>query len=247
GGFASNTEMRAKHDLRLKYTGTTNFPGATGDGIVMAQAIGAGCVDMGYIQTYPLCTPTTGKLDRVAERGIVLVNRNGERFVDESGRRDVRSRAILTQKGGSAFSIFDEQNAGEVKLHTRVISGKTIAELAKKTGINEERLRKTIEKFNSYIDVGKDAEFRARVHGLKKIRRPPFYAVEVAPSVHYTMGGLTINAKAQVLNVDHRVIPGLYAAGEVVGGIHGTNRLGGNALTDVVVFGRIAGSNAASC
>ncbi len=246
GGFGANAEMRAKYDFRLKYASTTNLSCATGDGIIMAQAIGASCVDMEYIQTYPLCNPKTGRLDRVAEQGVILVNREGERFVEESGRRDVISRAILAQRGGSAFSIFDEESRGEVKVGARVILGATLVELARKTGIDDKKLKKTIDKFNSYVDVGKDPEFGTRVRGLKKIRKPPFYAVEVAPSVHYTMGGLVINARAQVMDVGHRVIPGLYAAGEVVGGVDGANRLGGNALSAAIVFGRIAGANAAT-
>ena len=245
GGFGANAEAVAKCDFRLKYAGTTNFSGATGDGITLAQAIGARCVDMEYIQTYPLCNPRTGKLSRVAERGVILVNREGERFVAESDRRDVRSHAILAQRGGSAFSIFEEENRGEAKIGTQIISGATPIELARKTGIQGERLEKTIDRFNSYINAGRDPEFGTRVDGLKELRKPPFYAVEVVPSVHYTIGGSAINAGAQVLDVGDRVIPGLYAAGEVVGGIDGTNRLGGNALCAAIVLGRIAGANAA--
>lgn len=246
GGFGANAEMIAKCDFRLKYAGTTNFSGATGDGIMVAQAIGANCVDMEYIQTYPLCNPKTGRLSRVAERGVILVNREGERFVAESGRRDVRSRAILAQRGGSAFSIFDEENRGEAKVGAQIISGATPMELARKMGIHGKKLKKTIDRFNSYIDVDKDPEFGTRLDGLKKIKKPLFYAVEVVPSVHYTGGGLTIDVRTQVLDVGGRVIPGLYAAGEVVGGIDGTNRLGGNALCAAIVFGRIAGANAAT-
>ncbi|MEM2328952.1 MAG: FAD-binding protein, partial [Nitrososphaerota archaeon] len=118
-------------------------------------------------------------------------------------------------------------------------------------GINPDNLVETVNNWNRYVDEGYDPEFKRRDLPMKKgdpmlkIDTPPFYAIKGRPSLHHTMGGLHINTKAQVLDVEGKVIPGLYAAGEITGGIHGTNRIGGNALLDIIAFGRIAGRNAA--
>ena len=120
----------------------------------------------------------------------------------------------------------------------------TLEELAEMIGCPAENLIASVEKYNSYVDAGEDPDFGKNVFGTK-IETAPYYAVIEKPSVHHTMGGVQINTDAQVLNENGEVIEGLFAAGEVTGGIHAGNRLGGNAIADCMVFGRIAGANAA--
>ncbi|HHW18209.1 MAG TPA: flavocytochrome c [Firmicutes bacterium] len=253
GGFGANPEMVEQYNPKLKGFDTTNHPGATGDGIKMATAIGAAVRDMEYIQTHPTVVPKKGILIAEGMRGAgaILVNHNGERFIDELQTRDVVSEAILSQKGKTAFLIFDQAIRDESKLveeeaqKNSLVSGATLDELAQKIGVPADKLKDTISKYNSYVQSGKDPDC-GRTKLAKKIETAPFYAVEVTPAIHHTMGGLVINTKAQVLGQDNKPIPGLYAAGEVTGGVHGANRLGGNALTDIIVFGRIAGEEAAA-
>lgn len=118
-------------------------------------------------------------------------------------------------------------------------------ELATKAGIDPKGLAQTAQKVGEYAKTGKDLDFNNRV-GLSSLAEGPFYAIKAVPSVHYTMGGIRIDTRARVLRADGKVIPGLYAAGEVTGGIHGTNRLGGNAYAEIMVYGRIAGKEAAA-
>lgn len=253
GGFGANAEMVAKYQPRLKGFDTTNHPGATGDGITMAQAVGAALVQMEEIQTHPTVVPKKGIMitEAVRGEGAILVNRSGKRFVDELQTRDVVSEAILKQDGGTAFLLFDQQVRDSLKaIETYIRQGviteaNSLEELAKALKIDEKALVRTVQAYNSFVKNKKDAEFGRK--DLKvALTKPKYYAVEVTPAVHHTMGGVRINTKAEVLRQDGSAIPGLYAAGEVTGGVHGGNRLGGNALADIIVFGRIAGQNAAN-
>lgn len=260
GGYGANMEMRMQANPSLdKRVPTTNHPGATGDGIVMATAIGAATVGMDYVQVHPLATPGSGALNGRARRmggvdSIIVVNKEGVRFVNEGERRDVLTAAILKQTDGVVYEINDAQIVGEVNQwgenvetmieRGRVFKADTLEELAKMLDIDGAALVKTVEIFNSYVDQKNDPEYSRTLWDLK-IEKAPFYGVKRSPSVHHTMGGLKINAYAQVLDTKDAIIPGLFACGEVTGGIHGSNRLGGNAITDIMVFGRIAGQNAA--
>lgn len=251
GGFGANTTMVAELDSSLEGFGTTNHPGATGDGITMATDIGADVVQMEEIQTHPTVVPSNGYMitEAVRGNGAILINRDGKRFVSELSTRDVVSEAVLQQEGKTAFLFFD----GTVKESLKAIDGyikmglttegETIEELAGKLGINGENLVETVNVYNGYVDAKEDKDF-ARPDMPRKLEKATYYAIEVGPAVHHTMGGLKINEKAQVLDTNGNVITGLYAAGEVTGGVHGGNRLGGNALADIVTFGRIAGKNA---
>ena len=180
----------------------------------------------------------------------------GKRFVEESGRRDVISNATIDQTDQVMFSIFDSEGgfyAGvktlsdldNLKAKKYIYEANTLEDLAKQAGINPEGLKETVARYNSLVEAGKDTDFEKDELELK-IEKAPFYCVPLSPTLHHTMGGLKINTEAQVIGEDGKVIQGLYAAGEVTGGIHGSNRVGGNALTDGVVFGRIAGKNAAN-
>ncbi|MGI9329797.1 MAG: flavocytochrome c [Gammaproteobacteria bacterium] len=253
GGFGKNNALVASYDAKLRGFAATNQPGATGDGLNVATAAGAGTVDMQFIQAHPTYSPVGGVLvtEAVRGNGAILVNEGGRRFVNELTTRDVAAAAILEQDGDHAFLIFDQgvrsslqQIEGYVELGA-VISESTLAALAKSLAMDAAVLAETVNRYNDYAATGVDKEF-SRQDIARSIDEPDFYAIEVAPAIHHTMGGLRINSQTQVLGLDGQVVRGLYAAGEVTGGVHGANRLGGNAVSDIVTFGRRAGKSAAA-
>ncbi|MCB4212059.1 flavocytochrome c [Lactiplantibacillus plantarum] len=257
GGFGSNVKMRTKYnkefDKRYKSTDTA---GTTGDGIIMAQQAGAKLTNMKYIQTYPIASPKTGMISLLADTrfdGAILVNQKGQRFVEELERRDVISKAILKQPGGYTYQIWNDKIDGISKTKAAhkaeynelikehlLYKADTIDELAKDVNMDPAALKATITKVNRYAKTGNDKDFHHRA-GLVSLAKGPYYIEKAVPSVHHTMGGLVINKQTQVLNTDGQTIPGLYAAGELTGVIQGSNRLGGNAIADIITFGRIAG------
>lgn len=262
GGFAANEEMRHQYDPTLLMSlKTTNSPAITGDGIKMADAIGASLVNMGYIQCLPLGNPKTGSLNGwmggIGVEYYYQINQDGKRFMAEDSRRDTMTKALLEQKDAMSFIITDtniESKDSKTNLwgddieklvsEGAIYRAQSIEELAKQIGVDPAVLKQTHETFNSYVETGKDSEFGRSLFG-EKIDTPPFYASPRTPTVHHTMGGIEIDLKTRVLDKDGEIIKGLYAAGEVTGTIHGKNRLGGNALVDIHVFGREAGKNAA--
>jgi fumarate reductase flavoprotein subunit len=252
GGFSANSEMVVKYKPELKGFSTTNHIGATGDGIIMAEAIGADFVDMEQIQIHPTVNPDNQTLytEGVRGNGAILVNKEGKRFIDELQTRDVVSAAILEQKDGQAYMIFDQKVRDSLKSIEEyfdqgiVIESDTIEGLAKKIGVEASALKETMDTYAGYQKAGKDTEFSRKSMEVP-LTSPKFYAALSAPAVHHTMGGVKINTNAEVVNKDGKVIPGLFAGGEVTGGLHGGNRLGGNAVADIVIFGRISGSSAA--
>lgn len=252
GGFGANPEMLEALNPKLKGFKTTNQSGATGDGIKMAEAIGADTVDMDQIQTHPTVEPTTSEMitEGVRGEGAVLINRAGKRFIDELKTRDIVSEAILAQEGATAFLVFNQEirdnyKAIESYMQLGIITEfATLEELATFMKADPAALKATIEAYAGAITSGTD-EFGRTNFGKITFTDGPWYAVEVTPAVHHTMGGLKINTSTQVLDKSGQPIKGLYAAGEVTGGVHGANRLGGNAVADIIVFGRIAGQNAA--
>lgn len=251
GGFGANSEMVVKYKKDLEGFCTTNHSGATGDGIVMAEELKAGLVDIEQIQTHPTVNPdtTTMYTEGVRGNGAILVNRSGKRFVNELETRDVVSEAILNQEGKTCFMVFDQSvreslSAIEKYIGQGIITqADTPGELAEAIGVDKDQLKATLEQYAKYQAEGKDTEF-GRESMEVPLSTPPYYAGLSAPAVHHTMGGVKIDTSTQVLKEDGSIIPGLFAAGEVVGGVHGANRLGGNAVTDIVVFGRLAGSAA---
>ena len=252
GGFGGNLEKVAEIKPELKGFVTTNVASITGDGIWMAQAIGADVVDLDQIQIHPTVEQETASLitEGVRGDGAILVNKEGKRFVDEVGTRDVVSAAEIAQDGGFGYLIFDENMVEKSNVLKKYIEkgfttqGETYEELAKALGISEENFKSTMEAWNEAVANKKDAEF-GRTAFTEPLAKAPYYAIKVSPGVHHTMGGVKINPNAEVIGTDGNVIKNLYAAGEVTGGVHGGNRLGGNAVTDIIVFGRIAGENAA--
>lgn len=261
GGFGSNIEMRVKYNPEIDdKILSTNGPGITGDGITMAEAVGAELVDMEYIQTYPICDPLTGTLlyfdDARLYGHSVIVNKEGKRFVEELGRRDEMSMAIKAQTGSVCYEIIDENGFKDSELaenhqpeldylyeNDLLVKADTVEEAAKFFDIDIDNFKETLKNYNSYVDKGEDPEFNKRSLP-SKVEQGPFYIIKAAPAVHHTMGGVKIDTQARVINKDGKPIEGLYAAGEVTGGIHGKNRLGSNAISDIIVFGRIAGEEA---
>ncbi|QGU94550.1 flavocytochrome c [Clostridium bovifaecis] len=252
GGFGANLDMVAKYQPALKGYGTTNGPGATGDAVDLLEKLDVALVDMDQIQTHPTVAPGKFKLitEAVRGNGAILVNRQGKRFVNELGTRDAVSEAELAQEGKTAFLVFDENVRKSLKAIEEyvktglLVEGKTPKELAEKLGVNPAEFEKTINTYNTYVQAKTDKEF-GRPDMKAQLNGSNFYAVEVAPAIHHTMGGIKINTEAQIITNSGKAIEGIFAAGEVTGGVHGANRLGGNAVADITTFGRIAGANAA--
>lgn len=262
GGFGANVEMRDQYNTiwpALTNIKTTNHKGATGDGIVMAEKINASVVQMENIQLLPMGDPETGSLSGNIEQGVenrIFVNADGNRFVDEGERRDVMTNALMEQEDSMMWVIVDQhsyptgdtvnnfnESIDSLVKQGRAFKADTLEDLAQQIGVSPENLVKSVEAFNAAVDGATD-EF-GRTLFMHKIDTAPFYAGKRVPTVHHTMGGIKITPETRVVDVNGVVIPGLFAAGEVTGGIHGANRLGGNALTDVNTFGRIAGAQAA--
>lgn len=258
GGYAANPEMCAFFDPRLKNLNTTNQPGSTGEILRAIQDIGGLAVGLDYIQCIPWTAPGykhTADIFQAIEYAIFL-NKEGKRYVAEDSRRDVIRDATLAQTDQTVFPVCDED--GFVKNneyynemnHKALENGTlfkadTIEELAKKINLPPEQMAKTIKEYNEMVDTKKDPLGRTERMLNHKIIKAPFYAGPIGMCRHHTMGGAKIDTKARVLDREGKVIPGLYAAGEVTGGIHGSNRVGGNAIADIFTFGRIAGASAA--
>ena len=252
GGFGNNEDMIVQYRKDLKGTVTTSAPGITGDGIVMAEDVGADLVDIEQIQLHPTVEQKTSMLitESVRGDGAILVNQDGKRFTDELLTRDVVSAAELEQPGSYAYIIFDQRLRDGLKAIEKYVStgitvqGDTIEELAEKIDVDPATLAETLKNWNQYVADQNDPDF-GRTTGMDQdLSQAPFYAIKIAPGIHHTMGGVHIDTDARVIDKDGNPIPGLFAAGEVVGGVHGGNRLGGNAVADVVVFGKIASESA---
>lgn len=251
GGFGADSEMIGKLNPALIGFGTTNHPGANASGINMAVAIGAATVDMKEIQTHPTVEVTSGEMitEAVRGNGAILVNMEGQRFVNELETRDVVSTAILAQTEKTAFLLFRDEireslSAIEKYIKLGIVEEfETVEALAEKFGITVEAMQETLDTYNGFVETKVDTQFE-RADMPRALAEGKFYIIQVGPAVHHTMGGLKTNTDAQVLDTNGTPIQGLFAAGEVTGGLHGQNRLGGNALADLIVFGRIAGTNA---
>lgn len=255
GGFGANAEMVEKYKPELKGFATTNAEGAQGQGIDMATAVGAATVDMDQIQIHPTVhIEEDGNAHLITEGlrgdGAILVNAEGKRFYDEVSTRDKVSAAIIAQPEKSAWLVVDQSMvdksaviAGYIK-SGYTVTGATYEELAKAMGVDETTFVSTMNTWNQAVEAKSDAEFN-RTSFANPLTTAPYYAIKITPAVHHTMGGIVINPKAEVLNEKGEAISGLFAAGEVTGGVHGANRLGGNAVADFTVFGRIAGQSAA--
>ncbi|MCR5294152.1 MAG: FAD-binding protein, partial [Lachnospiraceae bacterium] len=209
-------------------------------------------VDIDQIQLHPTVEQGTSMLitESVRGDGAILVNQEGKRFTNELLTRDVVSAAELAQTGSYAYIIFDQRLREGLKATEKYIStgitvqADTIEELAKKLEIDPATLADTLTTWNQYVADQKDPDFDRTTGMDADLSQAPYYAIKIAPGIHHTMGGVKINTSAEVIDVNGSAIPGLFAAGEVTGGVHGGNRIGGNAVADIVVFGNIAGENA---
>ena len=252
GGFSANREMVEKYRPDLKGFVTTNHKGATGSGIMILEKLGAGTVDMKEIQIHPTVEQTTSYLisESIRGGGAILVSQIGKRFVNELDTRDKVSAEIIKLPEHYSYILFDQQVRDENKAveeyvsHDLVVQADSINELAQKLSIDANTLSNTIERYNQFVNTKLDEDY-GRTTGMRHpINKAPYYAIKIAPGVHHTMGGVTINTHTQVLDTAKNVIQGVFAAGEVVGGVHGANRIGGNAVADIIIFGMQAGRQA---
>ena len=262
GGFSQDLVLRQIHDPRLteKFE-STNHPGATGEALLAACQAGAMDLQMDWIQLGPWTSPDEkgfGEVPQFCERlvgyGPMVDPATGKRFFKETGNRKERADAIIGL-GHPVVILADSANVGAMILPKVLQSGlesgaikkfETLEALAAQYGMPEKPFVDEVARFNGYVEAKKDPDFDCKLFpDAKPNVTPPFYAARLWPRVHHTMGGLAINGKAQVIGFDLKPIPGLYAAGEVTGGVHGAVRLGSVAMADCVVFGRIAGKNAA--
>ncbi|MCI7223359.1 flavocytochrome c [Fusobacterium sp.] len=252
GGFGANAEMVEKYNPNLKGFGTTNSPAILGEGIEMVQKVGGDLVDMKEIQTHPTVVHKKPYMitESVRGEGAILINRDAKRFINELETRDVVSKAVLDQKEGSAYILFNQEIREKLKAADGYVKKGyavegTLDEIAKQLGIDGKTLKETVEKYNEAVRLKVDNEFN-KTNFARELLGNKFYAIEISPAIHHTMGGVRINTNAEVLAKNGKAIRGLYAAGEVTGGVHGANRIGGNAVADITIFGKIAGENAAT-
>ncbi|MHA3225077.1 flavocytochrome c [Globicatella sulfidifaciens] len=250
GGFGGNLEMVSEIKPELEGFVTTNHEGATGDGIRMAEELGAAVVDMDQIQIHPTVEQSTSYLvtESVRGDGGILVNQQGERFTDELLTRDKVSANIIGLPEKYAYIIADQRLKESVTAINQyeekgiVTKAETIEELAEKLEIPAENLKATLDTWNEAVKNQEDKDF-GRTTGMEyDLSHAPYYAIKIAPGIHHTMGGLKIDTETHVLREDGTAIEGLFGAGEVTGQVHGSNRIGGNAVADIIVFGRQAGN-----
>ncbi|MDR0770096.1 MAG: flavocytochrome c [Burkholderiales bacterium] len=251
GGFSNSPELIRKYRPELASFWNTNQPGATGDGLMLAIALGAEVRDLDKIQVHPTQAANSKILisESVRGGGAILVNKDGQRFINELLTRDKVSQAELKQPDGVGILVFGEGTRNKLKLirgyeHLELVKqASNIEALAEQVGVNGKALAKTVAAYNDYQKVKKDDAFD-RPDMPYPIDTPTLYAIPVRPGIHYTMGGVVFNTKTQVLRKDGWIM-GFFGAGEVTGGVHGSNRLGGNSISETITFGRIAGTQAA--
>lgn len=255
GGFGANLQMVTSYQPWLTGFATLNHPGATGDAFAWIETVGGSTIQMDYIQIHPTAEADNHILitEAVRGNGAILVNHDGMRFVNEMDTRDVVSAAILAQPSEEAFLIFDQavrQSLASIETYSNqhlMIEGADAASLATKVGLPTSTFLATIDRYATFQKTGIDEDFgRSSTQMTAALDTPPYYAIRVKPAIHHTMGGIRVDADMHVLRTDDTPVPGLFAAGEVTGGIHGANRLGGNGVADIVVNGKIAGRGAAT-
>ena len=255
GGFGASKEYIKRFRPDLESYKTTNQPGATGDGLKLAENVGAELMQMNLVQVHPTVQQDNPHVYLIGEavrgEGAILVNAEGKRFVNELNTRKIVSNAITALPEHSAYLILDQGIRDHVKAIEfydkvgLVVHGETIEDLAKKINVDPSNLKQTVATWNQAVENHDDAEF-GRTTGMDRgITKPGFFAIHIAPAIHYTMGGIHITPKTQVLDGNGDIIKGLFAAGEVAGGLHGNNRVGGNSIAETIVFGRQAGQQVA--
>lgn len=253
GGFGANMDMISEVRSDLKGYVTTNQEGSTGDGITMIEKLGGTTVDMDQIQVHPTVQQEKSYLigEAVRGEGAILVTSQGKRFTNELDTRDNVTGAINKLPEKSAYLVFDSGVKSRVKAIQQyekmgfVIQGDSIEALAKEMGVPADQLKATLDTWNSAVKNNKDTEFNRTTGMDNDLSGAPYHAIQIAPGIHYTMGGVKINTNTEVLDKDGKPIPGLFAAGELTGGLHGQNRIGGNSVAEIIIFGRQAGIKSA--
>ena len=271
GGFGANVEYRQsvndgvwKEVVLDETIGCTNIqPCAQGEGLKLAEQAGAELINLSDIQLHPCGTPGTGLMEdiRTSGRNRIFVNESGDRFVNEGAERDTLCKAIFAQPDSTYFIVVnklrypdpdwvDGNGATVANMIARghVVGADTVEELAEATGMDAAKLQASIDAYNAVVRGEAEDEFGFTADNTAdaEMTEGPWYACQKVPTVHHTMGGIRIDVNAQACDADGEPIPGLFACGEVTGGIHGENRLGGNAIADCMTFGRAAGANAAA-
>ena len=251
GGFGASKEYIERFRPDLKDYKTTNQPGATGDGLKLAENVGAELMQMNLVQVHPTVQQDNPHVYLIGEavrgEGAILVNARGERFINELNTRKIVSNAITALPEHSAYLIFDQgirDRAKAIEFYDKVglvVHGDTIEDLAKNLKMDPATLKSTVDTWNQAVESHDDTEFHRTTGMDRGITKPGFFAIHIAPAIHYTMGGIHITPKTQVLDGNGDIIKGLFAAGEVAGGLHGNNRVGGNSIAETIVFGRQAG------
>ena len=254
GGFGASKELMRQYRPDLANYRTTNQPGATGDGLKLAQQVGAQLMQLDLVQVHPTVQQDQDHAFLIGEavrgEGAILVNEKGQRFVNELATRRVVSNAITALAKHSAYLIFDKDIRSRVKAIEfydsigLVEHGSDLKELAEKINVPADKLEATVNNWNQMVAAGKDTDFDRKTGMERKISEAPYYAIHIAPAIHYTMGGIHIDSRTRVIDGNGDIIPGLLAAGEVAGGLHGNNRIGGNSIAETVIFGIQAGREA---
>ena len=264
GGFSRDIEFRQAQDPRVvPSTDSTNQPGATAGVLIKAMGIGALPIQLCWLQFLPYCNPREKGFGvsvnftnhACMDYGVVVDRKTGKRFMDEHAGRKIKSDALFQVIGTDENypiavcdqAIVDAINPSFVKLPLEMGTVKkfnTLEELADHFKINKAPFLEEVKKFNGYVAAGEDKDFHRILkfnNGLN-VSKAPFYGIEVSPKIHHTMGGVLINTKAQVISATTgQPIKGLYAGGEITGGVHGASRLGTGAVIDALTFGMIAG------
>ena len=262
GGFAADfadDSLLKKHRPDLMHLPTTNGAHCTGDGIKMAEAVGGSTCFMEWVQVHPtgLVHPDEPNakvkfLAAEALRGVggILLDANGHRFSDELGRRDYVTGEMNKNKGPFRL-VLNSKASKEIEWHCKHYVGRKLmkrfnsgAEVAKEMGISPDTLKATFDQYNEVAIAGTDKYGKKFFSNFPLVMDEFYHVSIVTPVLHYVMGGIKISENAEVLNAEGKVVQGLYSAGEVTGGVHGKNRLGGNALLECVVIGRTAGRSA---
>jgi flavocytochrome c len=268
GGYAADFgdgSLLKKHRPDTFGLATTNGSHATGDGQKMVMDIGGNGIDMDKVQVHP-----TGLVDpkdpgskwkflaaeALRGEGGLLLNADGDRFCDELGHRDYVSGMMWKEKDKGKFPIrlvLNSKASNTLDFHTRHYSGRglmkkmTGKELAKEIGCSPSHLQKTFTTYNAIAEgKQKDPWGKKFFHNMPLDIDDDFHVALMEPVLHFTMGGIEINDKAQVLNKEQKPFDGLFACGELAGGVHGANRLGGSSLLGCVVYGRVAGDSASN-
>ena len=251
GGFGASKALIKKYRPDLVDYKTTNQPGATGDGLKLAENVDAQLMQMDFVQVHPTAQTDGDHVFLIGEgvrgEGAILINKAGKRFINELATRKVVSNAITSLNEDGAYLVFDQGvrdhfKAIEFYAHIGLVeTGQTVSELAQKIDVDAKNLEQTIKSWNEAVDQKANAEYGRTTGMERKLENAPYYAIHIHPAIHYTMGGIHILPDTRVLDGNGNVICGLYAAGEVAGGLHGNNRIGGNSIAETVIFGRQAG------